>query len=333
LSSSDPVWLAEADVARLIALPDAIAVVERALAGEAAGNARTMAKTYAAWGGGTLHALGGAIEERVGRSPDQRRGIAGVKTWVHAESAEPLLLLWDVATGRLRGIVEAFVLGQLRTASVSAIATRWLAREDADTMAIIGTGKQALAQVAAVAAVRPLRSVRVFSPTAAHRSAFVARLSGEGFGFAIEEATSVAEAVDGARVVTTATRARAPFLARSMLARGAHVNAIGAITPERSELAADVAPAADRVVADHPDDARRVSAELEGCRSIAALGAVVASRTVRPRSEELTVFKAVGLGLADVAIAAEVLDRAAAHGLGQSLRPAVRATPRWRDAP
>jgi alanine dehydrogenase len=322
-ATADAVWLTEADAAALVSLPDAIDAVERVLASEGA-LARSMAKTYSAWVGGTLHALGGVAPEL---------GLAGTKTWVHAGGAEPLLLLWDTASGRLRAVVEAFALGQLRTAAVSAVATRWLARPDADALAIVGTGKQAFAQVAAVAAVRAIREVRVFSPTAAHRKAFVERLSGAGFGFAAVEAASVAEAVDGAAIVTTATRARAPFLERSMLAEGAHVNAIGAITPERSELAADVAPGASRVVADLPDDARRLSGELAACASIASLSAVVARREPRSPRESATVFKAVGLGLADVAIAAAVLARAAARGAGRPLAAPVRATPRWRDTP
>jgi ornithine cyclodeaminase len=187
--------------------------------------------------------------------------------------------------------------------------------------------------VAAVAAVRPLEEVRVYSPTPEHRAAFAAHLAKQGFGIAVAESASIAEAVAGAAVVTTATRARSPFLERSMLARGAHVNAIGAITPERSELGRDLVGAADRVVADHPHDARRVSNGLAKRATIEPIGAVVAHRSPRTAAEELTVFKAVGLGLADVAIAAEVLRRAAARRVGRALDPAVRVPPRWRETP
>jgi ornithine cyclodeaminase len=322
LAPTEPIWLSEADVGGLIALPAAIECVERVLALDARGGAQSMQKTFAAWEGGTLHALGGSIAGSQ---------LAGTKTWVHAGGAEPLLLLWDTKSGRLRGILEAFALGQLRTAAVSAVATRWLARADADTMAIIGTGKQALAQVAAVAAVRRLRQVRVFSPTADHRAAFVARLSAADFGFEVIEATSADNAVAGAAVVTTATRAPAPFVTFAMLDRGAHVNAIGAITPERCEIAPDVVARASRVVADHPADARRLSGELAACESIDSLSAVVDAARARPADEALTVFKAVGLGLADVAIAAEALGRAAAQGVGRPFASPQRAMPRWRD--
>jgi len=322
LASSEPIWLTEADVAALMSLPEAIECVEQALTFEARGDAPAMAKTFVAWEGGTLHALGGVIGESA---------IAGTKTWVHAGGAEPLLPIWDSGSGRLRGVLEAFVLGQLRTASISAIATRWLARPGAHTMAIIGTGKQAFAQVAAVAAVRRLHQVRVFSPTPAHRAAFAQRLADEGFGFEVVETASVAAAVAGADIVTTATRAREPFLVAEMLAPGAHVNAIGAITPERRELGADVVGGAGRVVADHPGDAQRLSSELSDCESVMPLSVVVADRLPRPAEETLTVFKAVGLGLADVAIAAEVLRRAQERNVGRSFAAPSRVTPRWRE--
>ena len=154
----DPRWLTERDVVELLDLPSAIDAVSAYLALEAAGEAVTMEKTHVAWDGGhTLHALGGVAS---GAS------LAGAKTWAHtAGGATPLLLLWDAGDGRLRAVIEAFALGQLRTASMSGVATRWSARPDAATMAVIGTGKQALAQVAAVAAVRPIRDLAVFSPT------------------------------------------------------------------------------------------------------------------------------------------------------------------------
>src|SRR3954469_538839 len=167
-SMADPKWLVEKEVSELIDLPAAIDAVEAGLRLEAAGEGATMEKTHVAWGGGdTLHAIGAALPGR---------DVVGTKTWAHtAGGATPLLVLWDAATGKLRAIVEAFVLGQLRTAAVSAVATRWMADSAAAELAIIGTGKQALPQVAAVAAVRPLSRVRVYSPSPEHRREFAER--------------------------------------------------------------------------------------------------------------------------------------------------------------
>src|SRR5262249_29565869 len=159
---SDARWITESEVAALLPLGDAIAAVETALRRQTDGRARTMEKTHVSWGEGhTLHAVGGQLD-----------GLVGTTTWAHTSGgATPLLLLWDAGDGRLVAVVEAFALGQLRTGAVSGVATRWLAAADADELAILGSGKQARAQVAAVDAVRLLRSIRVWSPTADHATA------------------------------------------------------------------------------------------------------------------------------------------------------------------
>ncbi|MEX2206530.1 MAG: ornithine cyclodeaminase family protein [Myxococcota bacterium] len=257
MSATGPVWIREAEVAELLALDEAIDVLEAGLRVEGEGGAEGMAKTYVALpGGGGLHALGAS---------DARAGFAGTKTWAHtAQGATPLLAIWSSATGALDAVVEAFALGQLRTGAMTGLATRWLARDDADELAQIGTGKQARTQVAAVAAVRRLRRVRVYSPTKAHREAFAEQLRAEAQGFEVVASDSLERALGGASIVTAATRAREPFLHASALAPGAHLNAIGAITVERAELARDVFPRCTRIAVDVLAAARELSAELIG---------------------------------------------------------------------
>src|SRR5262249_62400284 len=101
--------------------------------------------------------------------------VVGTKTWAHTTGgATPLLILFDAENGDLLAIVEAFVLGQLRTGGISGVATRWLAAPDADEMALIGTGKQAAPQLAAVAAVRRLRRGRGWGRGAGKQAALPA---------------------------------------------------------------------------------------------------------------------------------------------------------------
>jgi ornithine cyclodeaminase len=304
-------WLGEADVVGLLGLPDAISVVGDALRQEAAGRARTMAKSHIAWGDGhTLHAVGGVVGD-----------VVGTKTWAHtAGGAAPLLVLWDATSGDLMAVVEAFALGQLRTAAVSGVATDALAAPDADELAILGSGRQAHAQVAAVDAVRPLRRIRVWSPTPAHADAFAARLRGAGAGD-VTVAPTPAAAVAGASVVTTATRARAPIVTASMLASGVHVNAVGAITPERAEIDADVLARCAVVAADDPDAARRLARELSADTAVTALSTIVAGGAGRAEGADVTLFRAMGIGVADVALGAELVRRGAASDAGQPLPP------------
>lgn len=314
-SSVSFLWITEADVAQLLSILAAIDAVEHALLLEARGDAQNMLKTHVGWGGGNgLHAIGAAVPSS---------GFVGTKTWAHTEGgATPLLILFDAATGALRAVIEAFVLGQLRTGAVSGVATRALAANDAAELAIIGTGKQMLAQVAAVAAVRPLQRVRVFSPNPAHRTRAVQRLL-ENLDVDAMEAPSVRAAVEGAPIVTLATRARQPFLTADMVARGAHINAIGAITPERAEFAADLFVRCDRVVADSVAAARKLSREFidqydDGAawEEVTPLSTIVAQRARRPAEADVTLFKAMGTGIADLALGIEVYERAGRHGLG-----------------
>lgn len=320
-------WIDEAAVAGVLDLRSAIDAVEGGVAAEARGAARNMLKTHVAWGdGATLHAIGAVWPEV---------GVAGSKTWAHTPGgATPLLLLFDAASGALLAVIEAFALGQLRTGAVSGVATRWLAAPAADALAVIGSGKQALAQVAAVAAVRPLRRVRVFSPDAGHRAAFAARARA-ALDLAVETADSVRAAVVDAPIVTVVTRAREPFLAADMLAAGCHVNAIGAITPERAELDGDVLERCALVAADSVASVQQLSRELRdyyGSRdwsAVVSLGQVVTGAAPR-RAGDLTLFKAMGMGISDLAVGFEVLQRARRAGAGRVIPAPIKAEIDWR---
>src|ERR671931_653473 len=132
MKSHSPLWISEADAVALMDMGDAIAALEKGLLMEAQGQATNMVKTHVAWGdGATLHAIGAVFPNEA---------FAGTKTWAHTKGgATPLLILFDSETGALKTIIEAFALGQLRTASASGVATEHLAAEDAREFAIIGT--------------------------------------------------------------------------------------------------------------------------------------------------------------------------------------------------
>jgi len=325
--SEPPLWITEADVAALLDLRGAIAALERGLAAEARGAALDMPKTHVRWGSGnTLHAIGASSADDA---------VAGTKTWTHtAGGATPLLILFDADTGALRAVIEAFALGQLRTAAVSAVATRRLADADADELALIGTGKQALAQVAAVRAVRPLRVLRVYSPSAAHRRSLAERVRAR-FGLEVRDAGSVAEAVDGSPIVTLATRAREPFLYADMLARGAHVNAIGAITPDRMEFSPDCLARCAVVAADSVPAVQRLSREFQehfgrsGDWSTVLPLCRVPAGVRRGAETDVTLFKAMGMGLSDLAVGIDVVARAHAAGRGRPFAPPAQIEIDW----
>ncbi|MHB1090536.1 MAG: ornithine cyclodeaminase family protein [Ilumatobacteraceae bacterium] len=315
-----PVWLTEADVVSLLDLQTAIRVVRGFLSEQERGTAHTLTKTALTWGDGhTLHALGGEADGV---------GVVGVKTWAHAAGRPcPLLVLWSSHSGELMAVIEAFALGQLRTASVSAVATAALARPDASTLALIGTGKQALAQIAAVVAVRPITRVNVFSPTVERRHDFVTRVQAMNMPFDVVECESVAQATLGADVITSVTRARQPILFATDLAPEVHVNALGSIALGRRELDAGVVAVMDVVVSDSPDIARNLSSELDEIEQVEPLSKYAAENWTRPETAARTLFKAMGLGLADVACGVETLNRAGALSMGRVIPPIERHDP------
>lgn len=325
-------WISEAEVVDLMSLPEAIDALRDGLREEAAGRAVNMVKTHATWGGGsTLHAIGAVFEGL---------GTVGTKTWAHTDGgAMPLLILIDSANGSVQAIIEAFALGQLRTGGISGLGTDVLARPDARRMAMIGAGKQGLSQVAAVAAVRAIDRVMVWSPTPAKREALAQRVE-QLLGIEAIAAVTLEEALDSADIVTLATRARAPFLTARALPRGVHVNAVGAITPERAEFEPALLQRASAIAADSVPQVRRLSREF-----IEAFGEddQLWSR-VRPLSElvvagdrpaahaDLTLFKAMGMGISDLSLGIAVLKRARMLGLGTPLPDITRQSPRLTRA-
>lgn len=324
-------WLSESDVTSLLDIPAALAALEHGLRLEARGEAANMTKTHVAWPGGNLHAIGATFTGD---------GIAGTKTWAYTPGGStPLLVLFDSASGALLAVIEAFALGQLRTAAASGVATRRLARPEAGALAIIGTGEQALPQVAAVAAVRPIEAVRVFGRHPDRRATFVRRVA-EELGIPATGTNSVASAVEGAEVITLATRATEPFLSSAMVMRGAHVNAIGAITPERAEFDPEILDRCDPIVADSVDQARRLSREFmayfgQGNTSwsaITPLSALVAGSYERPGGSDLTLFKAMGMGISDLSLGVQCYRGAAERGLGRIIPHPERARMSWNPA-
>ncbi|MFL9886724.1 ornithine cyclodeaminase family protein [Paraburkholderia agricolaris] len=323
---TEPVWISEQDVVDLMSLPEAIDALERGLVLEARGEAQNMVKTHVAWGHNNLHAIGAAYPGA---------GFIGTKTWAHtAAGACPLLILFDAETGQLKAIIEAFALGQMRTGGISGVATKWLADEHADVLALIGTGKQALAQLAAVHAVRRLKQVRVFSPRADSRREFIDKARTR-FDIELIEAASVEAALADAPIVTTVTRATQAFVNAADVVQGAHINAVGAITGERQELAQDVFVRCSRATVDDPAAARKLSSEFirafgaaDGWSGVASLSTVVATERGRQPGDDITVFKAMGMGVSDVALGIELFHRAAARGRGLDIKQPQRCNPR-----
>lgn len=325
--SADAVWITEADVVQLMDLKDAISALEAALHEEARGEALNMTKTLLQYGKNNLHALGGKLGN-----------VVGTKTWTHTQGGTcPLLLLWSAQDGSLTAVIEAFALGNMRTGGISGVAANWMARKDAGVMALAGTGKQALAQVGAMLAVRPIERLQVYSPRPESRRAFAEKARQE-FGIACVDCASVEAACKGAQIVTLVTRAEKHFLDARMLEPGAHLNAVGAIAPDREEFAQDVFARATLVAVDNLPGVQQLSREFMtryapvGWDKVMPLATLAGSGRRRGQQDDVSLFKAMGMGISDLALGAELVRRARARGLGRAIPQPTKSKARLTQA-
>jgi ornithine cyclodeaminase/alanine dehydrogenase-like protein (mu-crystallin family) len=234
--------------------------------------------------------------------------------------------LFDGETGVPLAILDASAITAVRTAAVSAVATRALARDDARVLAILGAGVQARAHLDALLPVRTFTEVRVFAPSREHALA-VATAADDGRAGAVSVAPSGEDAVRGADVVVTATTSREPVLRREWLTDGAHVNAVGASTPAYRELDVETL-AASALFCDSRESLRNEAGEYQLAVKEGAiagddhvrgsLGEVLAGMAPgRLNDAELTVFRSLGLAVEDLAAAERAV--AAARRLGTGM--------------
>jgi ornithine cyclodeaminase len=237
------------------------------------------------------------------------------------------VVLMDGLTGELRALMDASAITAIRTAAVSAVATRLLAREDSQELAIVGSGVQARWHLESIPRVRSIRRVRVASRTQESARRFVEQVRPH-FPFAIEAAESIEAAVRGADIVVTATTAREPVLERAWLAPGTHINAIGASQPTHREIDTATLAAATLIV-DRRESVENEAGEYRLALQEGVMGRdhikaelgelLLGSKQGRTSTEEVTLFRSLGLAVEDVAAAQYLLQQALMSGTGSVL--------------
>jgi alanine dehydrogenase len=321
-----PVLLSEQDVRTVLSMQDLIGAMEDALAGfsrrQVAQPLRTVVEV------GLQKAFFGVMPAFIADPP-----ALGAKlvTVYPSNSAAGLpthlatIVLLDSMTGELLAIADGRFITEARTAAVSAVSVKWLARENASTLAIIGSGVQARSHLEAIALVRRLAAVRVWSPTARHRDSF-AREMQPRIDAPIRVAASAQDAVDGADVVVVATAAREPVIRRDWIRAGTHICAVGACRPDQRELESALVSAA-RLIVDSRDGALAEAGDivipiaegtLDTSHVAGELGEVLLGTVAgRTSDAETTIFKSLGMAVEDVAAAHLAYTKAAERGLGR----------------
>jgi len=238
-----------------------------------------------------------------------------------------LVILYDSNTGDLLAMVQGGRLTQLRTGAVSAVATKCMARENAATVGIIGTGNQGRAQLAGVCGVRNVTAVKAYDRVEESVKGFIEEMGAE-LGVEITQVATAEEAVTDSDIVITMTTSRTPVLLGDWLQPGQHVNAAGSNHWIRQEVDDNVIRKADTIIVDSIEDAQVEAGDLlypiERGRvrwsQIKELSDVVVGRVKgRESSDSITLFESQGLAVSDVAAAAYVYGKAKEQGLGVEL--------------
>ena len=301
----------EAMVRELLPMTRALDAVERALRARAESRAHDVPRTAMRLPEGSLRVLAASAAE-LGTLSSKVTFSGG------SSSGRGYVSLIDLHTGELRTVIESVHLSRMRTGAASGVATRVLAREDASRLAVLGAGSQALAQIEAVCAVRPIRTVRVWSRDAGRLRAFCARAS-TAVSLPVRPVASAGEAVEGADIVTLITSAREPVLEGRWLEPGQHVNAAGSNALDRREIDSDGLARFDRIVVDARDVARQECGDLfplAECGTVdwarlTELGEILIGQAPgRSSDAEITLFESHGMGVQDL-YAAYLLEQAA----------------------
>ena len=312
-------FLNETTVRELLTMPLALEAVEAAHRELSSGLAVDIPRQRTRLPQTALHILQGALPsvDAIGYKA-YTSNRSGVRFLVHVSSA---------STGVLRVVLEADFLGMMRTGAASGVATRWLSRPESEILGVFGSGWQSEGHIEAIAAVRPLRRVKVFSRHAERLAAFCAKLS-ERLKIEVVPASSPEETVRGSDIVSTITTAATPLFDASWLSPGTHINAAGSNSIIRREVGEDVLKLCRPIVVDSVETALKEAGDLLPLfekgrlneRQLVELGEVISGRHPgRTTEQEITLFESQGMAIQDIAVAVRLEALARERGLGLEL--------------
>src|SRR5258706_3451337 len=293
-------YINEAEVAQILTMPKTVELVEAALRARAEGRAIDVPRVRARAPAGTQHILQAA-------APDLK--VIGYKIYYSnpGKGSRYHVHLIDTDSGNLVAMIEASHLGMVRTGAASGVATKYMARENASTVGMIGAGKQAVGQLEAVCAVRKITSAKVYSRKSEKARDFCATMSAR-LGIKMEAVTSAPEAVHGVDIVNVITKATNPVLLGEWLEPGQHINAAGSNSLTRRELD-ELAVKRSRLSLHSRGSARNECGDLlpliESGKldwdALPELGELIAGNMAGRRSrDEITLYESHGMGIQDI---------------------------------
>ena len=313
-------YISDGEVERLATMADAIDCLEAAFRSWKSDGTATQPRT-------TLPLPGRRMLRTMAASLPALDAFGYKASFNMGGGGSQLVMLYSLSENRLIAMIEAGLLGLIRTGAASGVATRHLARQNAVTVGLIGAGTHGRSQLMAMATVRPIARARVFSRNKETRERF-ARDVGRELGIEIVAANSARAAVEGADILITATRGTESVLLGDWLVPGVHINAMGANAAGRRELDDAAVLKCDRVAVDDLAQSKLEAGELIGLVAagrrrwddFVELGDIVrGAQPGRKAAGEITLFNSLGIAFEDVAFARWIYDRAVERGLGKRL--------------
>jgi alanine dehydrogenase len=320
--------LDRSDVASLLTLPECIAAVEAAFLAHATGRSFTPGLLHVDAIGGEFHVKAGGvtINDRSYFALKANGGFFGNAAANGLPNILGVIYLADASNGYPLAVMDSLYITALRTGAATAIAARYLARDDATTATICGAGRQGRIQLRALCETVSLESAFIWSRDENHAAAAASELS-EELGIPVKPAASLPRALESSDIVVTCTPSREPIIKRSWIAPGTFVAAVGADSPDKQELDPELMVCAT-IVTDITDQCAHVG-ELHHAlnRGVvrladvkAELGELIAGRSMgRSGRDEITIFDSTGTALQDAAAAALTYDKAIAAGRGTTM--------------
>jgi len=311
--------LKESDVEKLLTMSKTIELVERVHREYSTGHAIDVPRERTRVPKAALQILQGAVPSA---------NVLGYKAYTSSrEGVRFLVYAFNAERGNLDAIVEANYLGMTRTGAAGGVAAKWLARADAKVVGIFGSGWQAQGQIEALANVRKLERVKVYSRNAEKVAKFCERMR-QRLSLDVVPASSAEDAVRGSDIVVTITTSATPVFSGEWVAPGTHINAAGSNSLLRREIDEATVAKAHVVVVDSRPSAQKEAGDLlpaleKGRLHLGALtelGEVIAgTRPGRTSPDQVTLFESQGMAMQDLIIASELARLARAQGVGQEV--------------
>ncbi|MFP6679318.1 MAG: ornithine cyclodeaminase family protein [Dehalococcoidia bacterium] len=313
-------YLTETEVSQILTMDIALEAVDEVFAARGNGEVVNHPRSRIALGRGSYNLMAAGW-------PD--KGIVGSKSYVGGAGGISFQVLIYGASGEgLLGILDANLMGQIRTGAASGIATRHMARHcDNSKVAVIGSGYQAQTQLEAVAGVRDIESASVYSRTSENRDGFASVMT-DKLEIPVTSSTSIDECIEGADIIIVITNASAPVLLGEHVNEGVHINAAGANGWQRRELDTRAVVKSHVIATDDVDQAKIECADLMAAaesgrirwEQIINLGDIIAGKHPgRTDDSQVTLFESQGVAMEDIAVGKRVLDIAKDRGIGTNL--------------